>query len=151
VLPFALAGCVWFGIIATAQNYLWCAEKARLGCVPILAGVLLNIGLNLILLPRFGLVGAVSASAAANLTALAFTYLLGTRCGLKFDSGVAIVLALPPLFCAGPWILLAALAGITTWAVQGNYLLNREEKDQLRNVARGYLCRFRGMKTALSG
>lgn len=148
VLPYALASCVWFGLIGIAQNYLWCAEKARLGSLPILAGVLLNIGLNLVLLPWFGLTGAVCAAAATNLSALALTYVFSVRSGLKFDPGVWIVLAMPPLFCAGPWIMLAALTGLTAWAIQRDYLLSTEEKGQLRSVASRYVARLRPLKTA---
>ena len=47
-----------------------------LGSLAVLVGMLVNIGLNLLLLPRYGLAGAVAATAAANLAALAVAYLL---------------------------------------------------------------------------
>ena len=52
------------------QNYLLCAEKARLVCVAMAAGLALSVPLNIVLLPRLGLEGAVLATAAANALSL---------------------------------------------------------------------------------
>jgi O-antigen/teichoic acid export membrane protein len=120
-----------------------------LGSVAVLVGVLLNIGLNLILLPRYGLTGAVAATAVANFAALATTYLLAMRCGLKFDVGVWIVLALPPVFCAGPWITLLALTIIAAWACLGRGILTAQEKHQLLNSGRMHWERARSAALAI--
>ena len=59
VLPWTLVCCTWFGLSLISQNYLLCAEKARLASVALACGLALNIPLNLLLLPRCGLEGAV--------------------------------------------------------------------------------------------
>jgi O-antigen/teichoic acid export membrane protein len=143
ILPITLTACVWFGVLGIAQNYLWCAERAMLGSLAILVGVLLNIVLAFVLLPRYGLPGAVAATATANLAALGTAYLLGMRCGLQFDPGVWIVLALPPLFCLGPWIALIVLVATAAWGIKGRWILSREEKDQLLEAWRHYVHRLR--------
>jgi O-antigen/teichoic acid export membrane protein len=150
ILPVTLTACVWFGVIGIAHNYLWCAERAMLGSLAVLVGVVVNIGLNLWLLPRYELAGAVAATAAANFTALAAGYLFCWRCGMRFDRGVWIVLALPPLFCAGPWIALAALAAVAAWALRGRVILSDEEKQQLAQVAQQYVHKLRGLGRSLA-
>ncbi len=65
-LPLTLVYCTWFGTIAVAQNYLWCAEKAWLSSVALFVGLVVNVSLDLALLPRVGLHGAVMATTAAN-------------------------------------------------------------------------------------
>jgi hypothetical protein len=58
-------------------------------------------------------------------------YAFCVRCGLRFDPGVGIILALPPLFLAGPWIGLVVLAAVAAWAAGGRVLLSQEEKSHL--------------------
>ena len=46
VLPWTLVYCTWFGLSLVAQNYLLCAEKARLVSVALFCGLLLNVPLE---------------------------------------------------------------------------------------------------------
>ncbi len=62
VLPWTLTYCVWYAILIIAQNYIWCAEKTKLGSLPLGIGLVTNIVLNMILLPIWGLYGAVLAT-----------------------------------------------------------------------------------------
>ena len=39
VMPWTLTYCVWYSLLLVAQNYLWCAEKARLGVLPLVVGL----------------------------------------------------------------------------------------------------------------
>src|SRR4029077_10606917 len=55
VLPWTLTYCAWFGLATMAQMYLWCAERARLGCVALALGLATNGVLDLIFLSRLGL------------------------------------------------------------------------------------------------
>jgi O-antigen/teichoic acid export membrane protein len=143
ILPGTLVACVWFGVIGIAHTYLFCAERAMLGSLAVLLGIVVNVGLNLLLLPQYGLAGAVAATAVANVTALAVTYVFCVRCGLRFDPGVWIILALPPLFLAGPWIGLLALAAVAAWATGGHGILSRDEKSHLLAGWRRYALRLR--------
>ena len=86
-LPLTLVYCTWFGTLAVAQNYLWCAEKAWLSSVALVVGLVVNVSLDLVLLPRVGLHGAVIATTAANFIALLLIYLLNNRLGMRIDRG----------------------------------------------------------------
>jgi PST family polysaccharide transporter len=134
VLPWTLAYCAWFGTIAVAQNYLWCAERPGLSSFALLAGLLLNIGCNLLLLPRFGLEGAVWATTAANLVALVLIYVFSQWHGMHVDMGTWILSLAPISLSFGSWTALAVLAAIVAVAAAGNRVLIDEEKQHLREA-----------------
>jgi O-antigen/teichoic acid export membrane protein/peptidoglycan/xylan/chitin deacetylase (PgdA/CDA1 family) len=131
VLPLTLTYCTWFGISSLAQNYLWCAEKARLGGFAFLVGLVLNVGLNLLLLPRLGLTGAALATAAANLVVLAMILGLSCRLGFRLDAGVCTILAIPLVFWLGSWVTLIVLAAIGLEAWLTDRIFSGDEKQQL--------------------
>ncbi len=95
VLPWTLLYCTWFGMSLVMQNYLLCAEKARLASAALGSGLMLSLMLNVILVPRLGLEGAVLSSTAANGLSLALVCLFNRRLGFHLDLGTAAVLVLP--------------------------------------------------------
>ncbi len=142
VLPWTLVYCTWFGLSMVVQNYLLCAEKARLSSVALACGLALNIPLNLVLLPRLGLQGAVLSTAAANALSLGLICLFNHRLGFHLDDGAKLVLALPMLLCLGPWVAVFALMAVVADAVWGDRLLSPEEKRQLAEGVSQYGRRF---------
>ncbi|MGD0900232.1 MAG: lipopolysaccharide biosynthesis protein, partial [Thermoguttaceae bacterium] len=125
VLPWTLTYCTWFGLTMIAQNYLWCAEKARLAGLAALIGVVANVGLNFVLLPRLGLLGAVLAATAANAAALAMMLLLGRRFGLQVHRGTVATVLLPLSISLGPWVACLAIAAFALEIVGSDRLLSR--------------------------
>ncbi|OHB81888.1 MAG: hypothetical protein A2W31_15625 [Planctomycetes bacterium RBG_16_64_10] len=138
ILPWALAYCSLFGVAAVAQNYLWCAEKARLGSLALLAGLVSNVALNLVLLPRFGLMGAVLATTAANMVALVLGLRLNQAAGMTIDRGTWFLCTAPVVLGLGLWPALALLAGVALTLLTSDLLVSQSEKDQLRAVAARY-------------
>ena len=142
VLPWALVYCTWFGLSLVAQSYLLCAEKARLVSVALFFGLLLNVPLNLVLLPRLGLQGAVLSTAAANALSLGLICRFNRRLGFRLDDGAKLVLVLPMLLCLGPWVALFALVAVAADAIWSDRLLSPEEKRQLVEGMAQYGKRF---------
>jgi PST family polysaccharide transporter len=95
VLPWTLAACAWYGIYAVAHNYLWCAEKTKLATLPLAMALVVNILLNLALLPKWGLLGAVVATAISSLLCTMFTLLLSRLHGMSIARGT-LLLGLAP-------------------------------------------------------
>ncbi len=119
VLPWTLMYCTWFGLWLVAQNYLLCAEKARLASAALACGLILNVLLNLVLLPRLGLEGAVLSTAAANALSLGLTCLFNHRLGFHLDRGAMVVMLLPALLCLGPWAAVLGLLIVAADAALG--------------------------------
>jgi polysaccharide transporter, PST family len=142
VLPWTLVYCTWFGLAMVVQNYLLCAEKARLSSVALACGLTLNVAMNLILLPRLGLQGAVLSTAAANALSLGMVCLFNHRLGLRLDDGARLVLVLPMVVCLGPWVALFALAAVASDAIWTDRLLSAEEKRQITESLADYRARI---------
>jgi glycosyltransferase involved in cell wall biosynthesis len=146
-LPWTLTYCVWFGMVGIAQLYLWCAERARLGCLALAIGLASNVVLNLILLPRFGLLGAVWATAAANFIALALVYRFNAWLGMQIEKSMLAVTLLLPLtlgFGAVPAII--ALAVTLAGVIWTNRILSADEKQRLLAVWSDYMTRFQAFR-----
>ena len=153
VLPWTLAYCAWFGMVTMAQMYLWCAERARLSCLALFIGLVTNVGLNLILLPRFGLAGAVWATAAANFIALALIYRFNAWLGMKIERSLLLVSLLPLTLGLGLLTAIATLAAVIVAIIATDQILSRDEKRRLTAVWQSYAHRlpfFRASRLALA-
>jgi O-antigen/teichoic acid export membrane protein len=126
-----------------AQQYLWCAERARWVCLAVVAGLAVNVGLNLVLLPRLGLHGAVLAAAAANAVALTLVVLISRGLGFQGDRGLWVVLATPAFLALGWPAAVAALLVLALDGWQGRVVLDADQRQQLCDGAAEYLGRLR--------
>jgi len=143
VLPWTLTYCTWFGLCMLLQTYLWCAERAYAASLVALLGVLVNVSLNLLWLPRMGLLGAVLATAAANGVALFLMLALCRRYGLGVHRGTIVGLLLPISIPAGPWVVLLVLAAVLVETLATDQYLSREEKLEILAGVQKYLGKFR--------
>lgn len=125
VLPWTLTGCIWYSLYALSQNYLWCAEHTRRATAPLALGLLLNVLLNLLMLPIWGLYGAVLATTLSTLACLSVILLLSHLQGMLLDRGT-VLLTIAPLAVAGglavaslTFIACLALCLTTDWLFEG--------------------------------
>lgn len=146
VLPWTLTYCSWFGLATMAQMYLWCAERARLSCLALFLGLVTNVVLNLLLLPRFGLMGAVWATAVANFTALALILRFNSWLGMKIERSLLLVAALPLSLGLGVWAAIGTLAALVCGVVGTNQIFSHDEKSRLLNVWHRYVNRIRCLR-----
>ncbi len=135
VLPWTLAGCVWYGIYCIAQNYLWCAEKTRLATTPLVLGLLVNVALNFALLPTYGLFGAVLATGISTGLCLVTVLALSWVHGLRLDAGTWILAASPIALGFGLWPAAATCAVLTFATAAGNLVLTADERRDLKSCA----------------
>ncbi len=142
ILPWTLTYCVYFAMFNIIQAYCLCSEKAYLGTVSLGIGLAVNVVLNLILLPRYGLLGAVLATTAANVITLSVLILLNYRLGFRMHGATYLVLMLPMCFSLGPAVVLGMLAVLGIQAVCGNWLLTSDEKRELVATWAEYRRRF---------
>ena len=121
---------------------MWCAEKARVASFVALLGVIVNVVLNLLLLPRLGLPGAVLATAAANGVVLFLMLGLCSRHGFRVHRGTVVGLLLPMSIPLGPWIVLMTLMAVVLDAIGSDHYLSHEEKREFWAGAEKYLGKF---------
>jgi O-antigen/teichoic acid export membrane protein len=107
-LPWTLVYCIWFSQLYLAQQHLMCAERAGLITGALIVGLLANVGLNYLLLPHWGLMGAVIATAAANFITLLMTLWVCRSHGLHVQAGTVITLLLPLALTVGPIVACVA-------------------------------------------
>ena len=116
ILPLALAACIWTSMSSVMNNYLWCAEKSHHLSLTLGAGLVLNILLNLALLPWLGLYGVAIASAGSKAVSLGLLLWIAAKYDWKSDRGLLLAALLPLLLPLGPWLTLL----VATLAVAGH-------------------------------
>jgi PST family polysaccharide transporter len=143
LLPLALASCGWLGLLTVAQMYLWCAERATLGCFSLAIGLVTNVALNLALIPTYGLPGAVIATATSNFAVLGIVLALNRGLGMHVQAATALVGLLPLALLLGNWIALAVVAVTVLALLTGHRLLTEQEKQQIVSVWQDYRAKVR--------
>lgn len=142
VMPWTLAACVWFALLLIAQQYVWCAEKSGSATGPLAIGLVTNIVLNLYLLPLWGLLGAVVATAVATLLTLLAQLYVNHRAGMHVHRGTVLVVLAPALLTLGPLVASVGAAVLLGLAVSRGWVLNLEERAQLTTAIADRLGRF---------
>jgi len=134
ILPWTLAGCIWYGFYLISQNYLWCAERPQLATIPLLFGLGLNIVLNLLLLPMWGLFGTVIATGISTLSCLMAILWLSRRHGMPLDRGTWLLVVAPVALTAGTSIAVAVFLILLVATLATNLVLTSAERAQLRDL-----------------
>jgi len=150
VLPETLAYCAWFGMFTMAQNYLWCAEKASLSSFALLIGLVLNVALNFVWLPAFGLHGAVWAKIVSNLAAILLVYGFSRWHGMKIDVGTWLLTLAPAALCFGPLAALAVLLVIFIVSLSTTWLFHAEEKRQFADAFKSCLEKLKSYRNSFA-
>lgn len=142
VLPWTLAGCVWYSIYCIAQNYLWCAEKTRLATAPLGLALVANVALNLFLLPTYGLHGAVLATAISTALALGTVLVLSARHGMRLDAGTWLLAASPTAIGFGTWPAIAMCFTLSVAALTTTLVFTLDERRELTASVRESVATF---------
>jgi len=155
VLPWTLTYCVWFSLALLAEAYLWTAERPALACLVYFFGLSLNVVLNYLLVPIWGLHGAVIATSAGNVLALALALGISQRQGLRFDAAVWLIALLPATLLWGVVPAAAAWLVALGVAVKTNWFFDQRQKQTISRTVGGYAARLRnilpGSRHAMAG
>jgi O-antigen/teichoic acid export membrane protein len=134
VMPWTMTYCVWYSLMLVAQNYVWCAEKTRLAALPLLVGLILNISIDLVLIPRWGLSGAVMATTTSTAVALAMLYWINYSVGMQLQRGMLLITLAPASLCGGAWCATAMLVLFAASLPFSKTLVTREERVVLARL-----------------
>ncbi len=142
VLPWTLAFSAWAGLAVVARSYLLCVERAGLGTAGPVLGLIVNVLLNLLWVPSFGLIGAVWATTVGNIVILAVTMTLNMRDGLRLEKGTVIVCCLPILLTCSIPLAIGLLIVLLVISVHHHWLFSVQEKIQISQWLESRLGRF---------
>ena len=142
VLPLTFVYCTWFSLFHVTQDYLWVIEKGKYAVCVLIVGLLTNIGLNSLMIPYFGLYGAVYATASANLLILVLTTILNWVFGAQPDRGIWMAIFIPMILLLPTYACLAAAACLIVLAGNSSMLFNAEERRQIEEVLQSKLKKF---------
>ena len=142
VLPLTFVYCTWFSIFSVAQDYLWVIEKGKYTVGILAVGLLTNIGLNSIMIPTFGLYGAVYATASANIAILIMTTFLNWRFGARPDRGIWLCLLIPMILLLPVYGCLIAAACLIILAGRSSILFSSEERVQIEQLLQSSVKKF---------
>ena len=131
VLPLTLVYCIWFGLAVVAQNYLWVAEKGSWAAIAMGIGLGANIVLNMLLIPPYGLEGAVIATTLGNASNLIVVYLFNNSQGCKIDFGMWLVSAMPLLLILPLPVAALAFVAVAVATVMTEFVFTAEEKSDV--------------------
>ena len=131
VMPLTMVGCIWFGLLVLANNYLWCRERAGLASLAVGLGLVVNALLNYCWLPWWGLWGAVAATATANLATLTIVLLASHSLGMRYSRGTWVVIGLPLSLCLGGWVALGLVGLLVGLGFARGWPLTVAERDRV--------------------
>lgn len=136
VLPLTLIYCIWFSLFIVAQDYLWVAEEGKYGVIAIAIGVAVNLICNWLLIPHYGLWGAVWATTIANGLTVALIYAINYWKGAMPDPGCWLTAAMPLLILLPSYWAISILTLFVVLAFATPIVFSREEKKQIEEMVR---------------
>jgi len=146
VTPWTVVACIWYGLYVLTQTYLLCCERAGFCSIALAVGLVGNVALNFLLLPLFGLKGAVMATAISNGCALLLIGLFAKRFGMQWSRGIVVVATLPLCLVHNTLFAVLVCAGVTVAACLTPLIFDKDEKkllkEQLQQL-RGRLAKYR--------
>jgi len=136
ILPVVLCFGFYFGLAFLARTYLWCCERAHVAMFAFLSGLVTNAFLNLLWLPRYGLPGAVWATAVASFVAFVGIVLLSKHYRMAIDRSFTAFCFLPLVITLGWQATAVVLGGVALATLGTNLLFTAAEKAILAEIWR---------------
>ena len=136
VLPLTLVYCIWFSLHVIGQDYLWIAEKGKWATFATALGLVVNLVLNMLLIPIIGLLGAVLATAAGNLLIVILLFALNHRLGCKTDLGIWLCAGIPLILLLGKPLAIVAGIILLVLCVATNLFFGQTERQEIADLVK---------------
>ncbi|SMP52842.1 Membrane protein involved in the export of O-antigen and teichoic acid [Neorhodopirellula lusitana] len=109
LMPMALCFYTWAALVSIGQCYLLTAEKGRSIAIAMFGGLVANIVLNGILLPQFGLTGAVIATLCSHCIVMLGIWSAMVIYGCPITKTWIGLSILPASLLVSPWMAMIAV------------------------------------------
>jgi O-antigen/teichoic acid export membrane protein len=103
LMPHAFVICIWGAMIALGQLHVWLNERGRWVGYALAAGIAVNLVLNYLWLPMFGLAGAVWATVISTGVVLLGVGAAMRRLEFPIDSQMISICVVPLALLLPPW------------------------------------------------
>ncbi len=130
ILPLTMVYCIWLSLLTVGQDYLWVAEKGRFALCAIAIGLTVNLVANGLMIPVWGVWGAVIATSIANLVAVSVCMMFNHLLGCHTDRGIWIALFVPLLLLLPPLSGALILTAVLLAAFKTGWLFTSREAKQ---------------------
>ena len=145
VLPLTMVYCIWFSLAIVGQSFAWVAEKGKWVMAATGVALVLNLGTNALLIPHYGLWGAVIATSIACFALMAMLLELNRWLKCPTDKGVWISAAIPFVLLLPMTVMLPVLAIIAMLGVRTELIFTSDEKAKLTHEATKVLAKVSGI------
>lgn len=108
LMPHAFVICIWGSLISLGQLHVWLNERGKWIGFVLAIGILLNLILNYLWLPTFGLEGAVWATVVSTGVVLVGAWGIMRWLDFPIDSQMYAISLLPLTLFLAPWSSLVA-------------------------------------------
>lgn len=102
LMPQAFVICIWMSLIALCQLHIWLNEKGRWFGYVLTVGILINLALNRLWLPTYGLDGAVWGTVVSTAVVLVGLLFLMRQLEFALDRDFLLVMILPLVLLLPP-------------------------------------------------
>ncbi|MEM7476678.1 MAG: lipopolysaccharide biosynthesis protein [Planctomycetota bacterium] len=142
VLPLVLAQAVWIALFCVAEPFLLCIEKGKQLIALLAVSLVCNLGLNWIMIPAYGLEGAIVATAISNFLALSLLLWQIRRTGCRLGKGTYLLCLSPCILLFGAIPSLAVFTLIVFLCGRTELLFSASDREQIDSVVCARLQRY---------
>ncbi len=139
VLPLTMVYCTWFSIITVSQDYLWVSENGKYAVATLAIGLVANVLFNMLLIPSYGLWGAVVATSIGNLVGLVLLFLANLRFGCRPDFGCWMAVLVPGLLLLSAEYAAIGLVLFVVFSAKGTWVFSMAEKQEISELLYSHL------------
>lgn len=110
--------------------------------LPLVAGLFINVAIDLCLIPTWGLLGAVIGTTVATGVATVALYWINHLAGMQLQRGMVLFSLAPVALCGGVWCGTAALLLLMAMTPFSKTLATAEEREELRQLITTFVRRW---------
>lgn len=136
IMPIALIHCTIAAATLLLQNYFWCVEKGTVISTFLCIGLAVNATLNFQLVPMYGVVGAMTATAFSSHLILFLTLIRLDREKFGFAWSICFIALLPLTLLISTEFSAAIFVGLVLLIQRTDWIFNEQEKLSIFNQAR---------------
>jgi O-antigen/teichoic acid export membrane protein len=141
VIPMLLMFWIFHVIVWIAGTYPLLIEKTYISLIATIPGLILNIGLNYILIPGYGIRGAAIATTTAYIFILIVLLLLNKRENMEINRKIIFICVIPTILLFHNLTLIFSFLLLLILTIKSNFIITKKEKNFFVQQAKRFIHR----------